>query len=59
MSGDSFEFYFYANYQLITRVEENYITTFYTLNHGLFAKIKNYFEDWVFLLFTRTKKCLE
>ena len=28
-------------------LQENYITTFNTLNLDLLASIKNYFEDWV------------
>ena len=26
---------------------ENYIITYYTLNLGLFAYVKNYIQDWV------------
>ena len=29
------------------RIKEHFITSFYTLDLGWFAKIKNYFKDWV------------
>ena len=38
--------------------KENYITTLNTLNLCLFAKVKKYFEDWVFLPFPGLKKVL-
>ena len=44
------EYIFLWAKQLLRKAEivENFITTFYTLNVGLFANIKkNYFEDYV------------